>query len=185
MIISTTTQQIYSLLADIVSYPQADLETSASQCAELLEGTLPAAGKAMREFLAFVEKEPLGTLEEIYTSTFDMNPLCPPYIGYYLFGDTHKRGDFLVRLKNDYRVYDFAVEGELPDHLSVMLQFLAINEDEQSARVLIGETMVPAIDEMERKAAKAGGAYHHVIRTIQLIFRQEMEKELPGGPNNV
>lgn len=181
----STSSQIYSLLADVVSYPQADLENTVSECVELLDVDLPDAAKEMRRFLDFIGKEPLGTLEEIYTSTFDINPLCPPYAGYYLFGDTHKRGDFLVKLKNDYKVYDFAVEGELPDHLAVMLQFLAILEDEYSAQSLISECMVPALEEMEKKTAKNGGPYHHVIRAILMFFRKEMEKELPGGPNNV
>lgn len=181
----SVTSKLYSLLAEIVSYPTPELETSASDCAELLDPSLPEASREMRKFLALVEQMSLGRLEEVYTSTFDINPLCPPYVGYYLFGDTHKRGEFLVKLKKDYGVYDFSAEGELPDHLSVLLGFLAVLEDEHSARALISECMVPALEKMENKTGKDDGAYHSVMRAILLILRNQLETEPAGGTQNV
>lgn len=185
MTVNNATTQVYSLLADIVSYPQPDLETAVSECAELLAGRNPEAARELKRFLRQIEDLPPGRVEELYTSTFDINPVCAPYIGYHLFGDNHKRGEFLVRLKKDYGVYDFSVEGELPDHLAVMLQFLALLEDEQTARSLMGECLVPALDKMQGDSDRTTSPYLGVIRAILMVLRKELEKDLPGGPQNV
>lgn len=185
MTVNNATTQVYSLLVDIMSYPRPDLETSVSECLELLNDRYPAAARELKRFRDQVETLPLGRIEELYTSTFDINPVCAPYVGYHLFGDNHKRGEFLVRLKKDYGVYDFSVEGELPDHLAVMLQFLAMLEDEQTARSLMGECLLPALEKMLGDTNRTDSPYLSVIKAIMIIFGKELEKDLPGGPQNV
>lgn len=185
MTINITTSETYSLLSAITDYPQPGLEVKVRHCVELLDVSLPKAAKELRRFLDFVEKEPQSRLEEIYTSTFDINPICAPYIGHHLFGETHKRGDFMVRLKGDFSVYDYSPEGELPDHLSVLLGFLSVLDDEHSARTLISECMLPALEKMEAGSSKDGSAYHSVIRAVSLVLKNKLKTELPGGAQNV
>lgn len=185
MTVNAVTTEMYSLLSEITDYPQPGLEVKVRNCAELLEISHPKAAAEMRRFLEFVEKEPHSRLEEIYTSTFDINPICPPYIGHHLFGETHKRGEFMVKLKKDFGVYNFSPEGELPDHLSVLLGFLAVLEDEYSAQSLIRECMVPALEKMEASGKRDGSTYHSVIRAVFLVLQDELKTEQPGGAQHV
>ena len=81
--------------------------------------------RMIQEFFSFVDSTPHTSVEEIYTSTFDLQPSCYPYIGYQLFGEDYKRGSFMAKLKEVYKDYDFEYdEKELPDHISIVLSFL-------------------------------------------------------------
>ncbi len=94
----------------------------------------PIAAELFRSFVLQIEQIPLERMEEIYTSTFDMQPVCYPYIGYQLFGESYKRGAFMAQLNHAFsETYGeangeatFSAGNELPDHVAVVLRFLAI-----------------------------------------------------------
>lgn len=68
--------------------------------------------------------------EELYTATFDVSPSCVPYVSIRLFGEENfKRGEFMAGLLARYAQCGFSPQGELPDHLSVLLRFAAEAED--------------------------------------------------------
>lgn len=173
--------RLYTLMAEMLSYPQPGLQTKVRESMEILTAeNMPGAAAELEKFHAYCGDHPLGELEEIYSSTFDLNPLCSPYVGYYLFGDNHKRSEFLVRLKKDFGAFDFTVEGEMPDHIAVMLRFLALLEDEYPNHSFIRECLEPALGEMEKKA-KDGNPYSNVIRALSLIFTEELKNDAVGG----
>ena len=64
-----------------------------------------AAAALLDAFVSLAEETPLGTLQEEYTRTFDLDtmsrsqPTCYPYVGHYLFDESHKRGAFILGLK--------------------------------------------------------------------------------------
>ena len=61
-----------------------------------------------------------------YVETFDLRRRCCPYLTYYAFGDTRKRGMALLRFTHAYRANGFALASEeLPDHLAVVCEFAA------------------------------------------------------------
>ncbi len=115
----------------------------------------PQALEPLRAFRAYVEATGLAALEETYSGFFDLNPLCHPYVGYHLFGETYKRSVFLLGLKE--RAGGFASDGaELPDRVSVVLRFLARSADETLNRELVDEGLLPALERM----SAAGKANH-------------------------
>ena len=77
----------------------------------------------------FVAQAMAATTEELtrsYVDTFDLRRRCCPYLTYYAFGDTRKRGMALLRFSSAYRAAGFTVgSGELPDHLAVVCEFAA------------------------------------------------------------
>jgi nitrate reductase molybdenum cofactor assembly chaperone len=116
---------VMRLLARVLEYPDGDV---VSACGELAERTRCRTPEAAEEFEAFAAETgslPHTRLQEIYASTFDVNPACCLYVGYQLFGDSYKRGAFMARLSGEYRARGFDTGRELPDHLSVMLRFIA------------------------------------------------------------
>ncbi|MEU6538524.1 nitrate reductase molybdenum cofactor assembly chaperone [Streptomyces sp. NPDC047000] len=65
-------------------------------------------------------------LAAAYVTTFDHRKRCCPYLTYYAYGDTRKRGLGLVRLKQTYAAAGWRLaDDELPDHLAVVLEFAA------------------------------------------------------------
>ncbi|MBI5688431.1 MAG: molecular chaperone TorD family protein [Verrucomicrobia bacterium] len=75
--------------------------------------------------------------EELYTGTFDVTPACVPYVSIHLFGEENfKRGEFMAALSARYAAAGFETRGELPDHLAVLLRFLA-QTDEAERRELV------------------------------------------------
>src|SRR5690554_3082449 len=118
-----TTVTVYELLACVSDYPTPELPAAVRECAAVLRAQRSPAARPMTRFRLFVEQIELNGLEELYAATFDLKPVCYPYVGYQLFGDTYKRGEFLARLNARYRESGFVAQGELPDHLSLILRY--------------------------------------------------------------
>jgi len=142
--------------ADLLDYPRGDAAEVARQCAALLAGELPRAAALVSAFQSLVASLPAGQLEEVYTGTFDLDPVCYPYVGYHVFGETYKRSVFLVALKERYRAAGYEVDGELADHVSVLLRYLAGSEDVEDTGVILREAMLPALQRMTGRAKSAG-----------------------------
>ena len=151
-----TEKRVLGLLADILDYPRPGLAERILECETLLSESTPGAADLLGRFRSFVEATPLGILEEVYTGYFDLNSVCHPYIGYHVFGESYKRSAFLLTLKEMYRSQGFqADEVELPDRLSVVLRFLAMSKDEQSARETLAEGVLPALEQMTKEEGTA------------------------------
>jgi nitrate reductase molybdenum cofactor assembly chaperone NarJ/NarW len=80
-----------------------------------------------------LRSRPLPELQADYVATFDHKRRHGLYLTYYAYGDTRKRGVALVEFKQAYRSAGLDVApDELPDHLSVVLEFAG--SDEEAAR---------------------------------------------------
>jgi nitrate reductase molybdenum cofactor assembly chaperone NarJ/NarW len=72
-----------------------------------------------------------------YVATFDLQRRCALHLTYYAFGDTRRRGLALLRVTQTYRRHGFVVDAaELPDHLSVVLEFAATVDADAGTRLL-------------------------------------------------
>ncbi|GAA2167547.1 nitrate reductase molybdenum cofactor assembly chaperone [Pedococcus bigeumensis] len=124
----TIVWQSVSLLLD---YPdefllaRTDLLRSASQ------RLTPAVGGSLRAFLDHLESTPLPELQADYVETFDTRRRCNLFLTYFAHGDTRKRGMALLRFKQTYLRAGFELDdGELPDHLCVVLEFAGTVDQE-------------------------------------------------------
>jgi nitrate reductase delta subunit len=147
-------RRLAQAFADVLSYPRAPLGDAARACAALAAERTPEAQALLGGFREFVERSSLGELQEAYTAAFDLDslsdlePTCYPYVGHHLFDENHKRSAFLVGLNARYAEHGFAVDGELPDHLAVMLRFVAVCDDDQLATELMADAVLPAVQRM-------------------------------------
>lgn len=77
-------------------------------------------------FADFLHNSTLSEIQEDYVASFDFNPVVAPYLGHHLYGDNQKKGAYMIKVKQEYGRHDFVYQGvELPDHLAVLLGFLA------------------------------------------------------------
>jgi nitrate reductase delta subunit len=177
----TQNQQIYRLFAALFTYPSPELYGEIRECYRQLMADYPEAAELINQFQIVANSTSGSRLEEIYTSTFDVNPVCFPYPGFQLFGENFNRADFMVKLQQKYMEYGFTPPpNELADHLSVMLNFLStVDSDAVIARELVEDCLLPALEKMTA-GFKEDNPYGVVVRSL-LSFLQNSPQPAKTG----
>jgi nitrate reductase delta subunit len=168
MAAQTDQQRLLSTFAELLAYPAGDLAPLARRCHALLKGRDSAA--RLEAFAARAERARPHELEELYAATFDLDPTCAPYVGHHLCGDGPQRGLFLSRLAEVYRKDGFAVvapDGELPDHLTVVLRYLAAVAGGADRQALLEDGLVPALDRMVASLDDPENVYRAVLQALR------------------
>jgi nitrate reductase assembly molybdenum cofactor insertion protein NarJ len=98
-------------------------------------------------------------LEELYTRTFDLNPVATLEVGWHLWGEQYERGRFLADLRALQDRLGIDAGTELPDHLTVLLPTIAASQNEQ-----LRETCAKAIEKILTKLDEQGNPYRHLLR---------------------
>ena len=183
--------RVFQLFAELLDYPRTTLTGVADECAALVAGRSAEAALLLREFESFAARTPLARLEEIYTGVFELDATCHPYVGYHLFGESYKRSAFLLGLKERYRPYAVECGVELPDHLAVMLRFLAVNADLTETEEIIGEALHPALRKMLKskdeeppdpdipKPPARGNEYRRVLEALRSVLLTMVPDDAP------
>jgi len=114
-------QKQLEAVATLFVYPQVGYKIAAQNAM----GAVGSAGPALPAFMREIEGMPLNALQELYTSTFDLQPLCSLDVGWHLFGEEYERGLLLARMRRELRDHGIAESQELPDHLSHAMLLLA------------------------------------------------------------
>lgn len=111
-----------SLMAQALRYPYpGQIEALSSQVINL---NGQPGSQAFAKFLSQIQSLTFSEQEELYTSTLDLTPLAAPYVGYQIWGESYKRGEFMAQLSHEMKEHQIDLEGELPDHLRPVLQYL-------------------------------------------------------------
>jgi nitrate reductase delta subunit len=172
----------YDLFADLLEYPSPATLPQAKECLEQLRVTHPEAASSLETFCGALEKHSLEQIEELYTITFDMQPVCYPYIGYQLFGESYKRGAFMAQLNEAYHASYYSAGQELPDHLSVILHFLGLSTATREAdfgQALLAEGLVPALEKMiQAYDRQSENPYVGLLSALHLVLVHTTQKEL-------
>jgi nitrate reductase delta subunit len=161
--------------AQVFDYPSANPAPVARRCASLLAD--PEAASMMETFAEYCDGNSVERLQEVYTRTFDLQPSCSPYIGYHLFGDGYRRGDFMARLKERYEEMGMASGGELPDHLTLVLRFLAVSNAADETADLVRYCLLPSLDKMMGPLVKRSNPYAKAFQALALSMRRPLLAE--------
>jgi len=172
----------YNLFADLLAYPtSAILQRTEERLSQLREAH-PETASALEKFLHSLQQHTLERMEELYTITFDMQPVCYPYIGYQLFGESYKRGAFMAQLNEAYHAFGYSARQELPDHLSVVLRFIGLDSANRLGdfcQALLNEGVMPALGKMlQTFGAQSENPYFGLLSALQSFLVQTPEKEL-------
>jgi nitrate reductase delta subunit len=185
------------LFANLLDYPTPELSQQAlnlsrtlREIREEVHGASQAEAAALvTRFQDNVENLSPRQVEELYTSTFDMQPLCYPYVGYHLFGESYKRGAFMAQLNEGYRSFGYQVEKELPDYVPAILRFLALGDRTRQSdfsTALLSEGLAPAVAKMasafnqqsQNPYAAAIAALHLFLAAILPGLHPEAKQEM-------
>jgi len=159
--------QVLRDFADLLTYPAADPIPVADRCRRLV------GKRAARHLDAFVSRAARAApheMEEAFSATFDLQPACAPYVGHHLCGDSPQRGEFLARLAGVYRDDGFtdpSPGGELPDHLAVVLRYLAATPRGEARDALLQDGLRPALQKMLEALEDPENAYRSVLEALR------------------
>ncbi|HET8600160.1 MAG TPA: nitrate reductase molybdenum cofactor assembly chaperone [Segeticoccus sp.] len=159
------TRTLYQVASLLLQYPDEELLDRLPLLRSGADAQPSAVGAALEPLLQQLETRPLVDLQADYVQIFDLKRKCCPYLTYYAHGDTRNRGMALLNFKSAYRRAGVVLdEGELPDHLAVVLEFTATVDLDEGRRLLLENR---AGLELLRLALRASGsAYEGVLAAV-------------------
>ncbi len=164
-------------LSCLLDYPCQDYLSSFAAWAKDFAYLFPGAGQELNKFQSLVGELPLSEMEELYTRTFDIVPICNLYVSAHLYGDeNYERGALMHRLKERYEASSFDTEGELPDHLSVLLRFAPLFEPDELKEIVEYCLKVP-VKEMVRSLEESSNPYSHVLKAVAEVLESDLIEE--------
>lgn len=163
----------YPLIADLFRYPDANLGSTLEKVSSLLEEKYPEGVKDIVPFLEFLNTYNLQQQQEYYIKTFDVNALCYLDIGYILFGEDYKRGEFLVKLSQEHQKAGNDCGSELADHLPNLLRLFEKSEDKIFVEELAYCLMVPALKEMLVSFKNETNVYRNILQLVIIILESD------------
>lgn len=123
------TAVVYQVTARAVDYPDEELLASLPVLRAALDEVPAGSAEPLARLLSHLGDTSPGVLAADYVATFDLRRRCCLYLSYYAYGDTRKRGVALLAFKRAYRQAGVELATiELPDHLSVILEFAATTD---------------------------------------------------------
>jgi nitrate reductase delta subunit len=150
-------------LADILAYPRASIAADAAAAASAVREWSEEAASHLEDLQARAARMSQSDWEELYTRTFDLHAPCCLEVGWQIFGDTYKRGSFLVRLRLAAREHGVSEDGELPDHLATVLRLLARLPEAEDPRGLVEEAVLPAVEKMRASLGEDGSNPYRAV----------------------
>lgn len=176
---------LYTRLAELVEYPQEDIKLKVDECVKALAGLPkypPEAIGDLKHFQKDLEGISLDDLQGVYSYTFELSADYTLDLGYHLY-DGFKRSSSMSSLKSMYMAQGFPVDefakGELPDHLPVILHFLAMLQDEGLKRDVLESFVIKAMEKLNKNFhGNMRNVYHHLISAIYRILDKDVKEEV-------
>lgn len=156
----------YALLSVLLRYPDERLLAAREElAAAVAELPRSPAKRPLERFTPYLLDTPPPELAQRYVATFDLQWRSSLYLGYYLHGDTRKRGVALLRLRHLYAGAGLEqTNGELPDYLPLVLEFAA------HAPAGAGETVLrehrPSLELLRSSLEADASPYAHVLEAV-------------------
>lgn len=163
------TRRLCTALAELLSYPATPEATLAAlrEAVDLVPAGTPGR-EALARFAAHVETSDPSSLQELYTSTFDLQPACAPYFGHQLLGEEEsaRRGPLLARLAAIYAREGFRPREELADHVAEALRFVGCARSTPERDDLVRDGLVPALRRMLDTFTDRSNPYRDLLLVV-------------------
>ena len=157
-------------LSLVLSYPTVELQQSMPEIAAVLaaEKRLTAAARrSLRPLMEELAQRDIYALEESYVMLFDRSRTLSLNLFEHVHGESRDRGSAMVSLVETYRAGGFEpATTELPDHLPVLLEFLATRPFAEARDVLADAAHIfEAINErLSRRDSSYGAVFAALLQ---------------------
>lgn len=143
----------FTTFSVLLDYPVTGVTEFAQKSATDLKVNFTDAAELIQNFADSATQMELYELEELYTRTFDIQGRACLDIGYLLFGEDYKRGEFLVTIQRLAKEHEVKTGVELPDHITNILRLLS-KMNEGSRRELCEKVLMPALEKLLNNFSK-------------------------------
>jgi nitrate reductase delta subunit len=168
-------------LSALLSYPSVELQVAAPDIAPALraEGLLDEARiEALEPLLRDLAENDIFDLQERFVLLFDRSRTLSLNLFEHVHGEGRERGGAMVDLLETYRAGGFEPMGpELPDHLPMLLEFLASRPLPEACDML-GDAVHILIALAERLERRGGSPYAPVFRALEALAANPAVAEL-------
>lgn len=173
------TREHYNVLSNLFRYPQKGYIERVNSAANYLENHYPTASQELKPFVEFVNTHSLHEIEEVFGKTFHIQAICYLDLGYVLFAEDYKRGDFLVQMKNEQRKANNDCGEELADNLPNVLSLMALLKDDEFLEEFAERVMIPALGKMLKEFDEARMALKDKVRKKKqkVILVEDMQNK--------
>lgn len=188
----------YSVLAQVFKYPSDELPDAVKTGEKMVAEQYPTALDNYQKFANWQSTSDRYRVEEIYAKTFHIQAICYLDLGFVLFGEDYKRGEFLVNMKQEQAAANNPCGDELPDNLVNVLTLMPKLRDAEFRNELAVRVLMPAVQKMLdefksarmqlktkvlRKKHKAillegienGNVYQNLLLVLQAMLEQDFE----------
>jgi nitrate reductase delta subunit len=149
----------------LLGYPDEELLGRLALVREASRALPERVGMPLRDCVSRLEGTLLPELEADYVETFDTRRRNSLFLTYFAHGDTRKRGLALVQFKQAFRKAGVEFDAaELPDHLSVVLEFGAAYDADTAWKLLNDHRA--GIEMLRIALAERGSAWHDLLLAL-------------------
>ncbi len=122
----------------VLGYPDDEVVDRAGLVRAALSDAAPQRSADFASLWDFWATTAPATVQNHYVEIFDLSRRHTLYLSYYTDGDTRRRGESLMTIKQRYRRSGFLVDthGELPDYLPLILEYAARVDPRDGAELL-------------------------------------------------
>ncbi|ANF97119.1 nitrate reductase molybdenum cofactor assembly chaperone [Paenibacillus bovis] len=174
----------FHFFARQLMYPEK-LDFHPDLLAESFEENHPGREHAHR-YWELMHNLSMEQIQEMYTETFDFQKDCALYMTYFKFEEAKERGQMLAKLKILYEMFGLEMpEGELPDFLPLMCEFLYAAEWKHDPRAGENFKMLLAILEdgtyhLVRALEKLNSPYYYLVKGLRETLKACVRQEAPA-----
>jgi nitrate reductase delta subunit len=163
--------QVYKVLAVLLEYPRKELVENWGEIQQVV-AELPDLDdtdkRSLTDFITWASGLSLTQFQAKYVDSFDMTAENSLYLTYHLFDEQDRdRGPALIELAELYKSTGFEIsDGELPDYLPLILEYVSTMDDASSAHAFLQQT-AQAADIIASNLEKNASPYAPLVRIVE------------------
>lgn len=173
----------FKAMSALLSYPSADLQAVIAEIQAILADEAvvqPAHTKALQPLLRRLETGDLFDLQEAYVLLFDRSRTLSLNLFEHVHGESRDRGGAMVDLLETYRAGGFDLVGsELPDHLPVVLEFIATQPLETGKAILADAGPILAV--LAERLTRRETPYAAILAALADLGQSTSGSEVAAG----
>lgn len=169
----------YIAFADLLRYPNRNYSKRANICLAILEEYYPDAAIELKPFVDYMSVHTQDEREELYTRTFDVQPICYLDLGFVIFGEDYKRGAFLLHMQEEQLRAGNDCGTDLSDNICNILTLYTKTKDQALLDELTIKILIPGLEKMIAEFKQA--RMELKTKILKKLHRAIIQEELNHG----
>jgi nitrate reductase delta subunit len=174
------TDRTLKALSLILSYPTQELQEAMPEIGGVLASDTRltgAARRALRLIVTALSARDIYALQEAYVSLFDRSKSISLNLFEHVHGESRDRGGAMVSLVETYREAGFdPISSELPDHLPVLLEYLAMQSTDEAKDVLADAAHI--FEVISTRLERRESSYAAIFAALLQLSEQKTDKSV-------